>query len=183
MIWALAYTALVLALFVRVRDPATAVRAVPAPPPGEPLRLVTLHHALFYVLLLVAAPLEAAVLGGAGRGRLAGLVAFGAGVACYRLGAAALGDALSPLVAPHPGGRLVTTGAYRLVRHPMYLGQLLIAAGAPATLGCRWAFALSFAAAVVLFVRIGMEEDALADAYGEYRTYRARSKRLVPFVF
>jgi protein-S-isoprenylcysteine O-methyltransferase Ste14 len=65
----------------------------------------------------------------------------------------------------------------------MYLGQLLIAFGAPATLGCRFAFALSFAAAVVLFVRIGMEENALGRTYADYGAYRARSKRLLPFVF
>jgi protein-S-isoprenylcysteine O-methyltransferase Ste14 len=65
----------------------------------------------------------------------------------------------------------------------MYLGQLAIAAGAPATLGCRWAFAVSLAAAVVLVVRIAREENALALAYDEYRAYQARSKRLLPFVF
>ena len=101
----------------------------------------------------------------------------------YRASAAALGEALSPLVSPHPRGRLVTAGPYRWVRHPMYVGQLAIAVGAPLTLGCRWAFAVSFAAAIVLFVRIGMEEDALAHAYAEYRSYQARSKRLFPFVF
>ena len=183
MIWAAVYTALVLALFVRVPDPAAPVRRVPVPAPGEPLRLVGLHHALFYALLLGACPLEALVLGGASAGRAAGAVAFAVGVACYRWGAATLGEALSPLVAPHPDGRLVTAGPYRVVRHPMYVGQLLIAGGAPATLGCRWAFAVSFAAAVVLFVRIGMEEDALARAYADFGEYRARSKRLLPFVF
>jgi protein-S-isoprenylcysteine O-methyltransferase Ste14 len=181
--WALAYAALVVALFVRVRAPGDAVPAPPVPAPSEPLRLVTAHHLLFYVLLVVACPLEAAIVGGAPTGRVVGVLGFAAGVALYRAGVAALGDALSPLVTPHPAGRLVTTGAYAVVRHPMYLGQLLIAFGAPATLGCRWAFALSFAAAIVLFVRIGMEENALATAYGEYRSYRARSKRLVPFVF
>jgi protein-S-isoprenylcysteine O-methyltransferase Ste14 len=183
MIWGLAYAALVVALFVRVRARGDVVPAPPAPAADEPVRLVTVHHLLFYVLLLVACPLEALLAGGAQAGRLLGLVAFAVGVALYRAGVAALGDALSPLVTPHPGGRLVTTGAYRVVRHPMYLGQLLIAFGAPATLGCRWAFALSFAAAIVLFVRIALEENALATAYGEYREYRARSKRLVPFVF
>jgi len=181
--WAAVYVALVLALFVRFQDGSGPARAVPAPSGDEPLRLVGVHHALFYALLLVVCPLEAIVLGGADGGRLAGALAFGAGVALYRWGATALGDALSPLVAPHPDGRLITGGPYRVVRHPMYLGQLAIAFGAPATLGCRWAFAVSVAAAVVLVVRIGFEENALALAYAEYRAYQARSKRLLPFVF
>ncbi len=141
------------------------------------------HHALFYALLVVVCPLEAIVRGGADGGRLAGALLFAAGVALYRWGAAALGEALSPLVAPRPDGRLITAGPYRFVRHPMYLGQLAIAVGAPATLGCRWAFAVSLAAAAVLVVRIAMEETALALAYDDYRAYQARSKRLLPFVF
>jgi protein-S-isoprenylcysteine O-methyltransferase Ste14 len=181
--WAAVYTALVLALFLRVQDGTAPRRTVPAPRAGEPLWLVSAHHALFYALLLAICPLEAMVAGGGAGGRLPGALVFAAGVGLYRWGATALGDALSPLVAPHPGGRLVTGGPYRVVRHPMYLGQLAIAVGAPATLGCRWAFAVSFAAAIVLFVRIGMEENALALEYAEYRVYQARSKRLLPFVF
>jgi protein-S-isoprenylcysteine O-methyltransferase Ste14 len=181
--WAAVYTVLLLALFVRFQDPAASTRVVPQPGPGEPLRLVGVHHALFYSLLLAAVPLEALLVGGADAGRLAGAVAFGSGVVLYRWGAASLGDALSPLVTPHPDGRLVTAGAYRVVRHPMYLGQLLIAFGAPATLGCRFAFALSFAAAIVLVIRMRMEEDALARTYADFDGYRARSKRLLPFVF
>ncbi len=181
--WAAVYVALLLALFVRFQAPDAPVRAIPPPQPGEPLRLVSVHHALFYLLLLVASPVEALVLGGASGGRLIGAVAFAVGVACYRWAAAALGDALSPLVAPHPHGRLVTAGPYRVVRHPMYLGQTLVAFGAPATLGCRWAFAVAFAAAVVLVLRVEKEEDALVRTYADYATYRARAKRLLPFVF
>jgi protein-S-isoprenylcysteine O-methyltransferase Ste14 len=181
--WAAAYTVLVLALFVRFQDPATSRRAAPHPGPSEPLRLVSVHHALFYALLVVVAPLEALLVGGADGGRIAGMLAFASGVALYRWGAASLGDVLSPLVTPHPHGRLVTAGPYRLVRHPMYLGQLLIAFGAPATLGCRFAFALSFAAAIVVVIRMRMEEEALARTYADYDGYRARSKRLLPYVF
>jgi hypothetical protein len=42
---------------------------------------------------------------------------------------------------------------------------------------------VSFAAAIVLFVRVGMEENALSRAYAEYPSYQARSKRFLPFVF
>ena len=181
--WAAIYAVLVLALFVRFQDPNAPVRTIPVPPADEPVRLVSLHHALFYALLLVVGPLEAALIGGAPDGRVVGAIAFAAGVACYRWGATTLGDALSPLVSPHPHGRLVTAGPYRIVRHPMYLGQLLIAFGAPATLGCRAAFAVSFAAAIVLVVRVRMEENLLARTYADYSSYRARSKRLVPFLF
>ena len=181
--WAAVYVVLLLALFVRVRDPATPLRPAPPPAAGEPLGLVRIHHGLFYALLVLVCPLEAAVTGGATAGRWLGAGLFAAGVALYRWSVAALGDASSPFVSPRPDGRLVTGGPYRVVRHPMYLGQLAIAVGAPATLGCRFAFAVSFAAAIVLFVRIALEENALADRYAEYATYRARSRRFLPFVF
>ena len=181
--WAAIYAALVLALFVRVQDATAAARPAPVPGHGEPLRLLGVHHALFYALLLVVSPLEATARGGGGQGRAAGALLFVAGVGLYRWGAAALGPALSPLVTPVAHGQLVTRGPYRLVRHPMYLGQLCIAFGAPLTLGCRWALAVSLAAAIVLVVRIRMEEDVLSQTYADYGTYRARSKRLVPFVF
>jgi protein-S-isoprenylcysteine O-methyltransferase Ste14 len=182
MLWAAVYVLLVLALFVRFQDSDAPIR--PPPPPGdEPLGLVAVHHALFYLLLVVVVPLEALVVGGVAAGRLTGALVFAAGVGLYRWSAATLGGALSPFVSPHPGGRLVTEGPYRWLRHPMYLGQLAIAVGAPATLGCRWALALSFAAALVLFVRARLEENALARTYPSYADYRRRSKRLIPFVF
>jgi protein-S-isoprenylcysteine O-methyltransferase Ste14 len=181
--WIAVYAALLLALFVRFRDPDAPVRVVPEPAPDEPVGLVRVHHALFYALLLVVCPLEAATPGSAEAGRLPGAVAFAAGVGLYRWSVSALGWASSPLVMPRPDAELVTTGPYRVVRHPMYLGQLLVAFGAPATLGCRWAFAVSFAAAVVLFARMRMEENALARVYADYGSYRARSKRVFPYVF
>ena len=46
--WWLAYLALLLALLVRVRDPEGPVHVAPSPSPTEPLRLVAVHHALFF---------------------------------------------------------------------------------------------------------------------------------------
>src|SRR5262249_22779787 len=137
MIWWAAYLVLLAALVVRVVPPGTTGRPPLRPGPDEPLRLVTAHHALFYAIL-VGAPLEGLVLGGAASGRRLGVLLFAAGVALYRVAGRALGAALSPLVSPRPGAVLVTSGPYRYLRHPMYIGQALMALGAPLTLGCRW---------------------------------------------
>jgi protein-S-isoprenylcysteine O-methyltransferase Ste14 len=179
--WGLAYTVLLLALFVRFGPPQSAHRPV-RPEPGEPLRLVGLHHMLFYVLLL-AAPLEAVVVGGASDGRTVGLALFALGVLGYRRAGAALGDALSPLVSPRPDATLVTGGPYRLLRHPMYLSQALIAVGAPLTLGCRWVTWLAVPAIVVLVVRMRLEDAALARRFPQHAEYAASAKRIVPFVY
>jgi protein-S-isoprenylcysteine O-methyltransferase Ste14 len=182
MIWWLAYIVLVAVLFVRVDpDAASASRPLHAAP-DEPVRVVAAHHAVFYALL-IGAPVEALVRGGATRGRAVGLLLFAAGVAGYRLAGRALGESLSPLVTPRPGAELVTGGPYRYVRHPMYLAQALIAIGAPLTLGCRWVTWLALPAVVILVLRAGLEDEALARTFPEHARWAAHAKRLIPFVF
>jgi protein-S-isoprenylcysteine O-methyltransferase Ste14 len=181
--WWLAYVAVLSALVVRVADPEAPQRMLPGASPTEPLRLVTLHHAIFYALLFLVVPGEALLRGGADEGRWLGLGLFVLGVAAYRVAGSTLGDALSPFVEPAPGAVLVTHGPYELVRHPMYLGQGMIAVGAPLTLGCRWALVVSALALVVLAVRVGMEEAALKRTYPEYAQYAARAKRILPYLF
>jgi protein-S-isoprenylcysteine O-methyltransferase Ste14 len=178
--WGLAYGALLAALVVRLTDPAAAPRIRPPASPMEPLRLIGIHHAVFYALLIGVVPAEALLLGGSAAWRWSGLVLFGVGIALYRLAGRTLGDALSPWVEPAPNATLITHGPYRVVRHPMYLGQAMIALGAPLTLGCRWALALSGVALGVLMIRVGAEERALRRAYPEYAKYAAAATRGVP---
>jgi protein-S-isoprenylcysteine O-methyltransferase Ste14 len=75
---------------------------------------------------------------------------------------------------------LVTRGPYRLVRHPVYLGEfvgvagLLIASPTVRNLGLAIGFAVAQA------VRMRMEERALGEEFPEYVTYSAATPRLVP---
>ncbi|HTS87626.1 MAG TPA: isoprenylcysteine carboxylmethyltransferase family protein [Gemmatimonadales bacterium] len=83
---------------------------------------------------------------------------------------------------PTAGG-VVTTGPYAYIRHPIYAGMLLFLwAGVMAhpTLASA-AFGLLATAAISL--RIFAEERLIARRYPEYSTYRARTQRLIPFVF
>jgi protein-S-isoprenylcysteine O-methyltransferase Ste14 len=81
---------------------------------------------------------------------------------------------------PRANARLVTSGPYAWVRHPMYLAVLLFAAGL--VVGWRGpthaaAFALL---AVVLHAKAGREERLLRQRFPEYAAYAARTARIVP---
>ncbi len=79
--------------------------------------------------------------------------------------------------------RLVTHGIYRYVRHPIYLGSLMAIMGAPAySASVYGALILSALIPLVLF-RTRIEEGLLMEQFGdEYGAYRARTKRLIPFI-
>jgi protein-S-isoprenylcysteine O-methyltransferase Ste14 len=95
-----------------------------------------------------------------------------------------LGHRFSGLVAIQPGHNLVTTGIYRFIRHPSYLGLLLTAFGWG--LAFRSGPGLLLAAMFVppLVIRIRAEEQLLASEFGAaYDTYRARTSRLIPGIY
>jgi protein-S-isoprenylcysteine O-methyltransferase Ste14 len=93
-----------------------------------------------------------------------------------------LGKAFSANVAIRESQKVKTTGLYGVVRHPSYLGLLLIflAVG----LHTRHWLALTLAAVpptAALLYRIHVEEAALQQAFGEeYTAYCQRTKRLIP---
>ena len=82
------------------------------------------------------------------------------------------------------GQRLVTTGLYELVRHPMYTGNVVLMLGIPLALGSYWAFFLLIPGMLVLVLRIRDEEDLLAHELGGYREYTEQVRyRLLPYVW
>src|SRR5436305_10310598 len=62
---------------------------------------------------------------------------------------------------PDRGHRLIDSGAYRVVRHPMYAGLLGVMIGAPLWLGSSLALLLSAAPIGILALRILVEERVL----------------------
>jgi protein-S-isoprenylcysteine O-methyltransferase Ste14 len=79
------------------------------------------------------------------------------------------------------GHRVVSTGPYAWVRHPMYSGTMLFFVGAPLLLGSWWGVAMAPLFAVLFAIRAGIEERALIEGLPGYAEYTARVRyRLVP---
>lgn len=93
---------------------------------------------------------------------------------------------LSPLVRiqKEREQRVVSTGVYGFVRHPMYLGAVLMFVGTPLLLGSAAGLLLAAAMTLLLAFRIAGEERALADELEGYAEYRQKVRyRLLPFIW
>ena len=112
-------------------------------------------------------------------------VAIGAAGGVLRLAPVfVLGRRFSGLVAIQPDHRLVTDGLYGVIRHPSYLGLLATSVGW--SLAFRGGVGLIITALmlVVLVARMNAEERLLGDTFGaDYAAYRARTWRLVPYLY
>jgi protein-S-isoprenylcysteine O-methyltransferase Ste14 len=70
--------------------------------------------------------------------------------------------------------RVVSTGPYAHVRHPMYSGMILFFAGVPLLLGSWWGLAIAPVIVVLFAVRIGIEERTLREGLPGYSDYMTR---------
>jgi protein-S-isoprenylcysteine O-methyltransferase Ste14 len=113
-----------------------------------------------------------------------GVTVFTAGAVLRLWPVLVLGRRFSGLVAIQSGHTLVTTGIYRVIRHPSDLGLLLTALGR--AFGFRSGVGLLLLALLMppLLARIHAEERLLDMQFGgEYRAYAKRTSRLLPGVY
>ena len=115
----------------------------------------------------------------------AGIVLMVAGVVLRGWSFLALGRYFTAVIKVSPGQPVVTSGPYRLLRHPSYAGGLLAEVGIAVT-SANWVGVAVFAAAwtAVIAWRIHIEETALlATLGGTYRSYASHHKRLIPLIW
>lgn len=122
---------------------------------------------------------DGARLAALGLGFLLGAVGF----VLAMTGLFSLGDNLSIFPHPKDDAALVQAGPYALVRHPIYSGLIIGAAG--------WALihtsllTLIYAGILLVFFdrKSRREERMLAQKFPEYAAYQARVSKLIPFVY
>jgi protein-S-isoprenylcysteine O-methyltransferase Ste14 len=83
-----------------------------------------------------------------------------------------------------PGQRVISTGLYALVRHPMYAGALVLLTGIPIALGSWWGVLILAAIMPALIWRLLDEEKFLAKNLPGYVKYQEKVRyRLIPRVW
>jgi protein-S-isoprenylcysteine O-methyltransferase Ste14 len=116
-------------------------------------------------------------------GRVVGAVLIGAGILVAGLGLLGLRENLTAVPRPVADGRLIDTGVYGLVRHPIYSGIVLAAVG--------WGLFAASPASLIVAALLGAffdlksrrEEAWLVAAYPAYADYRRRVRKLIPYLY
>ena len=153
-------------LFILVREPSRR-------PSRDPIAFAACATAIVAVVALQRPPESAAT-----SLVLAGEIVTLVSCAWLLVAALALGRCFGIL--PEVRG-LVTRGPYRLVRHPVYLGELGACAGLVLAAPSRWNLGVAVAFAAAQATRIRLEERALLAEFPEYAQYAASTPRLVPW--
>jgi protein-S-isoprenylcysteine O-methyltransferase Ste14 len=116
--------------------------------------------------------------------RYFGLFLFFAGSILRLAAVFELGHRFSGLVAIQPDHQLKTDGLYRYIRHPSYTGLLGSMIGYTLIFRSAIGLVLCVLLFLLLVSRMNDEEKFLETHFGdEYRNYRLRTRRLVPFVY
>lgn len=103
-----------------------------------------------------------------------GWVVAALGVALMIWASVTMGKSLTPFPRPKRGGELVVHGPFRYVRHPIYVGGVLVALGLSLVFSA-YALVLTAALAAFWFAKARLEERHLVERFPGYADYRRRT--------
>ena len=113
-----------------------------------------------------------------------GLFIFAFGVILLAIAMNALGRFYTSKLGIQSGHTMITTGPYRVIRHPGYLAEIMSMFGMGLSMSSLLGLALAVMSVILVLIRIRYEEEMLINAFGEdYKTYRRKTKRLIPFIY
>jgi protein-S-isoprenylcysteine O-methyltransferase Ste14 len=113
---------------------------------------------------------------------LGGILAA-AGLSLFGAGLFALGSNLTPLPYPRDHSELRTDGVYRLVRHPIYGGLILLVAGYASFFPSVLEASLAAFTLVFFDRKASREEQWLRERYPTYEAYSKGSRKLFPWLY
>jgi protein-S-isoprenylcysteine O-methyltransferase Ste14 len=115
---------------------------------------------------------------------LAGLILLLIGSALRVQARRTLGRYFSPVVRILPDRKLIKYGIYKHLRHPGYLGELLLYFSVPLIFRSLYGFLVMVFLIPFVLYRMRVEEQVLLEKFGdEYRDYMRNSKKLIPYVY
>ena len=94
-----------------------------------------------------------------------------------------LGYGFSTRVEKQVNHKLVTSGIYRLIRHPMYLAIILLLTGACIMLKTIFAWIFVIMNIYALTIRIKKEETFMIKNFPEYENYMNKTYKLIPYLY
>lgn len=114
---------------------------------------------------------------------LAGQILFYLGIVIAIWAAILLGPNLTPLPKPKPSGQLIQTGLYKLVRHPIYFGVILVSFGWAGIEQTIYTLVLAFILLIFFDLKSRQEERWLTQKFSEYDVYKQNTKKLIPYIY
>jgi protein-S-isoprenylcysteine O-methyltransferase Ste14 len=115
---------------------------------------------------------------------IAGLALICFGLGLLFVAAGTLRRSYSSTLVVREGHELVTHGVYRHIRHPIYLGALMVCLGIPVYTSSLPGLLIMSLLIPLILNRIRIEERMLVEHFGkEYRAYQTATRTLIPFVY
>lgn len=91
---------------------------------------------------------------------------------------------LSRIIEIQENQKVIDTGLYKVVRHPMYLSTILLFLSMPLVLGSLFSFIIFLIYPVIVVKRIKNEEEVLERDLDGYLEYKSKVRyRLIPFIW
>jgi protein-S-isoprenylcysteine O-methyltransferase Ste14 len=91
---------------------------------------------------------------------------------------------LSRIIEIEENQKVIDTGLYSIIRHPMYLSTILLFLSIPLVLGSLFSFLIFLIYPVIIARRIRNEEQVLEEGLKGYSEYKKKVKyRVIPFIW
>jgi protein-S-isoprenylcysteine O-methyltransferase Ste14 len=94
-----------------------------------------------------------------------------------------LGENYSPLFDAYFPQEIISSGEYKLIRHPIYLYNLFISFGLAISSGSLWVLLSASIGCAFVLKSIFLEEAYLQKKFADYPNYQSKTWRLIPFIF